>query len=84
MSYRKFLRIFLYDKSPPGRMRTPRIRKMVADATALRRECTLKRTLFYADFRRKGYMELDEMEKWVLYQVEGNEWYAVLHELAMA
>ncbi len=29
-------------------------------------------------------MELSEMEKWVLYQTEGSEWYAILHELAMA
>lgn len=29
-------------------------------------------------------MELNEMEKRVLYQTEGSEWYAVLHELAMA
>ena len=29
-------------------------------------------------------MELNEMEKRVLYQTEGREWYAALHELAMA
>lgn len=29
-------------------------------------------------------MELNEMEKRLLYQTEGSEWYAVLHELAMA
>ena len=29
-------------------------------------------------------MELNEMEKRMLYQTEGSEWYAVLHELAMA
>ena len=28
-------------------MRTPRLRKLVADATALRRECAQERTLFY-------------------------------------
>ena len=29
-------------------------------------------------------MELNEMEKRLLYQTERSEWYAVLHELAMA
>ncbi len=29
-------------------------------------------------------MELNEMERRLLYQTEGSEWYAVLHELAMA
>ena len=29
-------------------------------------------------------LKLNEMEKRVLYQTEGSEWYAVLHELAMA
>ena len=29
-------------------------------------------------------MEFNEMEKRLLYQTEGSEWYAVLHELAMA
>lgn len=29
-------------------------------------------------------MELNEMEKQLLYQTEGSEWYAVQHELAMA
>lgn len=29
-------------------------------------------------------MELNEMEKRLLYQTEGSEWYAVLHELAVA
>ena len=30
-------------------MRTPRLRKLVADATALRRECAPERTLFYLE-----------------------------------
>lgn len=29
-------------------------------------------------------MELNEMEKRMLYQTEGNEWYAIMHELLMA
>lgn len=29
-------------------------------------------------------MELNEMDKWMLYQTEGSERYAILHELAMA
>lgn len=29
-------------------------------------------------------MELSKMEKRMLYQIEGSEWYAILHELAMA
>ena len=39
-------------------MRTPRLRKLVADATALRRECAQERTLFYfignSDFWIRG------------------------------
>lgn len=29
-------------------------------------------------------MKLNEMEKWMLYQIEGSEWYAIRHELVMA
>ena len=36
----------LLNKNAPLWMRTPRLRKLVADATALRRECAQERTLF--------------------------------------
>ena len=37
----------LLSKNAPLWMRTPRLRKLVADATALRRECAQERTLFH-------------------------------------
>ena len=41
--------------------------------------------IFREDFQGKGkYMELNEMEKRMLYQTDGSERYAILHELLMA
>ena len=40
----------LLNKNAPLWMRTPRLRKLVADATALRRERAQERTLFLQNF----------------------------------
>ena len=52
----------LLNKNAPLWMRTPRLRKLVADATALRRECAQERTLFlWAGGRRTGRARLGQI-----------------------
>jgi hypothetical protein len=44
----------------------------------------LSKKVLEQKIRRTGNMELNEMEKRLLYQTEGSEWYALLHGMAMA